>query len=202
MTKGPDYVSMIVESEEDGEWYGIKGMKWGIRRDKKQLAAAKKNGADPTKAPSGPESPSQRYARFGAAARQGKASALSDEDLKWYNARTDALKKINAINAQNPSWLKKTADEVLKNTAKKTLQSVSDATAAKYIGDPLVKAIKATPDKKSDSKPDDDKPNPIAEAAKKRVEGKKNDLEKRVIRKIEGKTDKPLVKKKVLTKKK
>lgn len=203
MSSALDYVGMIVEAEEDGEWYGIKGMKWGVTRSKAQLRAAKKGGEgpDPTKPPKGPETSAQRYARLGAAARQGKANALSDEDLKWFNTRTEALSKINKLNANNPSWLKKTADEVLKNTAKKTLQSVSDATAAKYIGDPLVRAIKATPDKKSDTSGDSKKDtDSVPDAVKNRVEKEKAAVKKKVIRKIEGSNDKPLVKKKILPK--
>lgn len=148
----PDYLANRTVEEGDKLDYGVAGMKWGIRKDRATLRAeaakratteSKPSGeASQKKTSSGVESPAEKYARLGAAARAGKAQGLSDEDLKWYNARTDALARINKLNQKDPSWLKKTTDEVLKNVAKNTLQQVVQNAANAKVVAPLDPAKK------------------------------------------------------------
>lgn len=152
-----DHVAMIiVDPDADKEDSGVKGMKWGIRRDRTALKAAaakrkteseKKPDDSSTKKPSGNiqdhvESSAERYARLSAHAKSGKASDMTDQDLKFFNARTEALNKIQKLNESDPSWLSKTSKKVVQTTAERQMQSLSDTLADKYIGKPIADAIK------------------------------------------------------------
>lgn len=148
MSDTPDYLGMRqVEEEEDAEHHGVKGQKWGIRRSRKQLeAAAKKRGdgeTTETKKNDGPETSSQRYSRLKAAAASGKASTISDEDLKWFNARTEALAKINKMNQSKPGWLNKTVNDVIKQVAQEQIKSIASNAANKHISGPINNAVNA-----------------------------------------------------------
>lgn len=140
----PDYIAAFFAKPRDMKHYGIRGMKWGIRRTPAQLAAAGKKGGGssdkgsgtPKKAPAN-ETSSQRYSRLQAEAKAGRSSKLSDEDLRWFNARTDALARINKLNQQKPGWLQDTSKKVLQEVAKETMKQVASAAAKKYIGAPL-----------------------------------------------------------------
>ena len=149
-----DYVGAFLAKPKDLLQYGVRGMKWGIRRSDAQLAAAsgKKgsetatSGAAPAKKSSGNiqdnvESSSTRYARLDQQARAGKAFEMTEQDLKFYNARTEALSKVNKMHAEKPSWLRETATTVIQTTAQRQMQSVADALADKYVGAPIKNAI-------------------------------------------------------------
>lgn len=146
MSDTPDYLGMRqVEVEEDAEHHGVKGMKWGIRRSKAQLeAAAKKSGGSTeTQKNDGPETSSQRYTRLKAAAASGKAGSLSDDDLKWFNARSEALAKINKMNQSKPGWLNKTVNDVIKQVAQEQIKSIASNAANKHISGPINNAVNA-----------------------------------------------------------
>lgn len=155
-----DYLAILRPQPKDALQFGVRGMKWGIRRTDSQLAkdhAARKSSGEkvtPTKkaeshksdspsvkALTGEESSSQRYARLADQAKQGKASSMSEQDLKFFNARTDALAKINKMNEQNPSWLASTSKKVLQQAAQNTMQSVADGVAKKYISSPILDGL-------------------------------------------------------------
>lgn len=101
-----------------------------------------------TKAITGEESSSQRYSRLQAQAKQGKASQMSEQDLKFFNARTEALAKVNKMNESNPSWLAATSKKVLQQAAQNTMQSVADGVAKKYISGPILDGINKAAEKK------------------------------------------------------
>jgi hypothetical protein len=152
-----DYLAFLRPDPDDAEHHGIKGMKWGIRRSDAQLAndtksrAAKGHEVTPTKkaaaataglkAATGEETSSARYARLAAQAKAGKASDMSETDLKFFNARTEALAKINKLNETNPSWLSTTSKKVLQQAAQNTMQSVADGVAKKYISGPILESL-------------------------------------------------------------
>lgn len=151
-----DYLAMRHAEPNDGKWYGVLGMKWGRRRSEDELAnatAARKAAGEevtPTKkaaavtvAP-GAESASQRYARLSGEAKGGGHSNWSEEDLKFYNARTDAISKVNKMFAENPSWLRSTSETVLRSAAQKQMQSIADGVAKKYISDALLNKLNDT----------------------------------------------------------
>lgn len=159
-----DYLGMIKVKKGDKLDYGVPGMKWGQRRSSAQLraAAAKRAAEDPSskspEKPSGTESSSARYARLAAAAKAGGGSQMDDADLKFFNARTDALSKVNKLNQSDPGWLKSTTKTVLQASAKKAMQEVADAVTGKYITVPITDAIgKAAKDSSDAKKKSDDK---------------------------------------------
>lgn len=90
------------------------------------------------------ESSSDRYARLAAEASEGRASKMTEQDLKFFNARSDALAKINKMNQADPNWLKETTKKVLLSAAEKQMQAVADGVANKYISGPLIDAVGAT----------------------------------------------------------
>lgn len=157
-----DYLAAQTVEPEDAEQAGVKGMKWGVRRSAKELKAASKERADSPdhvknaglKAATGEETSAMRYERLKAVAKAGKGGELSDEDIKFVNNRTEALKKINALNEQKEGWLSKTTKTVLQNAAQKQMQQLADTLSEKYIGAPVSesitgKAAKAAAEKKA-----------------------------------------------------
>lgn len=168
---GEDYFAFLKSDEGDAEHHGVKGMKWGVIRDtatkardhlrrkskgedttptKKAAAIEKKAESTTTKsephqvvgAASG-ETSSQRYARLTAQAREGRANDMSEMDLKFYNARTEALAKINKMNQTDPGWLSKTSKKVLQQATQKVMQDVADGVAGKYVTTPILDSVGA-----------------------------------------------------------
>ncbi len=140
-----DYLAMIKPKPDDRLDVGVKGMKWGVRRSPLELQnAAKQASADKAAGktePPGAESSVERYARLKAQAKTGQGSAMSDTDLKFFNARTEALSKVAKMNETKEGWLGKTAKNVLLNTAQKQMQAISDEIANKYIKNPIAAAL-------------------------------------------------------------
>lgn len=151
-----DYIAAFFESPKDLKQYGRKGMKWGQRifssdkpsgKSEAKGESASKSGAAPAKKPAGNiqdnvESSSARYDRLAGQAKAGRAHEMTEQDLKFFNARTDALAKINKMNEEKPTWLRETTTKVIQTTAERQMQSVADSLADKYIGSPIKDAIK------------------------------------------------------------
>lgn len=137
-----DYLAAHRVAEEDAEQSGVKGMKWGVRRTKAQLAGASTASADkPDDTPSGPPTAAQKYAQLKAQAKAGKASEMSAEDLKFFNARTEALAKINKLNEQKPGWLKKTVQDAILESGESQIKAITNAVAKKYVTDQLLSQL-------------------------------------------------------------
>lgn len=146
-----DYLALIRPGPRDVLQFGIRGMKWGQRRTDAQLAAdtaSRKAAGEPVTATKkaasispGSESASQRYARLTGEAKGGGHKGWSEEDLKFYNSRTEALSKINKLYETNPGWLSTTSKKVLQNAAQKTMQDISNGITNKYITAPVLEAI-------------------------------------------------------------
>jgi hypothetical protein len=164
----PDYIAAFKASPKDLVHYGVKGQRWGIRRSSSQLrSAAKARGDAPAKkseskddsststkkadAPDKVETSTERYARLAGQAKAGQASAMSEADLKFFNARTEALAKVNKLNETNPSWLRDTTTKVIQQSAQRQMQTLADTLADKYVGDPLKLAVKGASPKKKKS---------------------------------------------------
>lgn len=163
-----DYLALRVKEPEDAEQHGVKGMHWGVVRDRTtkirdhfkrkaegkettptaKAAAAEKHASEskPSEshqvvgAASG-ETSSARYARLSQQAKEGRASDMSEMDLKFFNARTDALTKINKMNEIDPGWLSKTSKKVLQQAAQNSMQSIADGVAKKYISQPILDSL-------------------------------------------------------------
>lgn len=154
-----DYLAMRKVESGDKEDHGIKGQKWGVRRTPAQLvsairarkakgepvtptAKAAKVTATPAKSgmykpqstASGTESAPARYARLQAQAKAGKASDMNEADLKFFNARTEALSKVAKLNETKPGWLSTTVKAVVQQTAQQQLQNVATTAANEFIG--------------------------------------------------------------------
>lgn len=173
-----DYLGIRKVDPDDLEQHGILGMKWGRRRTEAQLAtetkaraasgekvtptakakAAVKEETPGTRAMNGVETSAQRYARLASIAKTGGASSLDDTDLKFFNARTDALSKINKLNESNPGWLKTTTKTVLQNAAQRQMQAVADGVAGKFISGPILEGLKAEAGKPKTETPKTDAP--------------------------------------------
>jgi glucan-binding YG repeat protein len=162
-----DYLASLKVEPADQVDHGIKGMKWGIRRSSSQLRAAAKTrkAAQPETGKTGTQSSGKaptphlqnqaqkvgiqahvesspaRYARLKAEAKAGKASQMTEQDLKFFNARTEALAKVNKMNEKKSGWLADTTKTVLLSSTQKSMQAVSDSVANKYISGPIIDAI-------------------------------------------------------------
>lgn len=166
------YIDIVKEKAKQLKHSGVKGMRWGVRRERSELRAAAKARSDSpakkettdgksTSSSGGSEkkssgniqdnveSSSARYDRLAGQAKSGRSSDMSEQDLKFFNARTDALNKVNKMYEENPSWLKSTSTKVLQQTAQNQMQSLADGLATKYIGDPIKTALKGTEPVKS-----------------------------------------------------
>lgn len=143
-----DYLANLRAEPGDRVDHGIKGQKWGIRRSSAQLRSAKKMGPPDhlAKAPSNHvESAPERYDRLTKLAKAGHTNHMSEDDLRFYNNRTDAIAKVNRLHQKDPNWLGDATKKVLLKTTQKSMQAVASAVANKYIDQPLIdKLIKST----------------------------------------------------------
>lgn len=168
-----DYLANLKLEPGDKLDYGIPGMKWGQRRSSAQLrAAAKARQAQQPAASGGAKGPTPhlqnhskksniqdhvetsaaRYNRLKAEAKAGRANQMTEQDLKFFNARTEALSKVAKMNEKKSGWLAETTKTVLQQSAQKQMQSITDAVANKYISGPIIENIgKAANKAKSDS---------------------------------------------------
>lgn len=176
MSTGKDYLAAFRAEPGDKLDYGVKGMKWGVRKSETRLPPrshdgggdGKKNGTrlpprshegggkkGETRLPprsheiktaekggvKGTELSAERYNRLREQAKLGKVHLMSDDDLKFFNARTEAMAKINKLNQSDPGWLSKTTKNVLQNTAQKVMSDISQNVANKYVTIPVTEAI-------------------------------------------------------------
>lgn len=135
-------------ADEFLEHFGVKGMRWGVRRSRKQLARAAKeregsesssNSARASKTKSKKES-------------KLKVSEMSDAELRQRLNRMNMEKQYRELTAPkgNPVAAagKKVASNVVKGVAEQTLKSIGQSYASKYTADYLAGGKKAF-DKKS-----------------------------------------------------
>lgn len=154
-----------VDEAMDAVQYGVKGMQWGVRRSSRELRnaaaarkpAEKKGESKPAdnKTPSGSsggtpagnsiqnhvETSTQRYARLEAQTKGGGAKDFTEQDLKFFNARTEALGKVAKMYEKKPGLLASLAQETLKTTTKNVMQDVAGSLAKQYISKPLVDSL-------------------------------------------------------------
>lgn len=153
-----DYLASVqLDRAKDVLQYGVPGMKWGQRRSNAQLASAAaargaaagkaaasspdKSSGDAKSASAGSETPATRYARLKVQAKDGGASQMSDEDLKFFNSRTEALNKVRKMNETKPGWLNDASKTVLQKATQKAMQDIADTLANKYVSGPIIDNI-------------------------------------------------------------
>jgi hypothetical protein len=98
--------------------------------------------SQPAKIPGIQEPAPERYARLQTEAKDGKASDWNEADLKFFNARTEALSKVAKLNETQPGWLSTTAKTVLKSAAQRQMQAVTNSVADKYISEKISASLK------------------------------------------------------------
>lgn len=123
-----DFIGAVVADDGDLAHYGVKGMKWGVRKSDK---------SEDLSPPSGPETSSAKYDRLMKQSKRDGANSLSDEDLAFVTKRGNAIAQVNRLNEKKPGWVAEVAKQVLKQQTQKRLQSASESITAKYIDEPM-----------------------------------------------------------------
>lgn len=150
MTTTKDYLAMRKVEPGDKVDHGVKGQRWGITRSKAQLAAVKSGSesSESSAKPEASETSQARYARLKSQAASKGAGSMSDDDLKFFNNRTEAMKKVAQLHEKNPNWLKETAQTVIRKTAQESIQQIASSVAKQYVTTPIIKSVGAAPPKK------------------------------------------------------
>ena len=117
---------MSIDSFEDAhlEHYGVKGMQWGVRRTKAQLAKARQERAS-KKDPSSPEG--KVIAERKAASKNRRL--LSNEEVDALISRLEKEKKLKNLVAEDAEPGKSFTKSVMSDAGKKTIRNVVTGTA-------------------------------------------------------------------------
>ena len=131
-----------MEQEDENfylQHYGIKGMKWGVKKAKDSVSESRKSRAAAKKAPTSSDHDTATAARKKAS--QGGLSKLSNKELQDAIARMNLETQYKSLNAKNPtpqqaamSYGKKIALSVAQDMAKTTMKNV----VANNVKDPRV----------------------------------------------------------------
>ena len=132
--------------------FGVKGMKWGVRNDSRGSRSSKKASVENLLTHPGGESSPERYDRISKVAKAGQAKALTDDDLRFYNARSAAIRQVEAMNQRNPSWFEKSGKSVLQKTVMTAAAGVAAGVTSHYVTKPLVAALTGAAAKKAGQK--------------------------------------------------
>lgn len=136
----PDYETFLellgerIDSMSDAEMKhrGIKGMKWGVRKDDSSSSTK-----GPISAPKD-EAPSARYDRLLTNVKKHGANSLSEEDMQFVIKRGEAIRKIEKLNEERPDWFSSIAQKALKKAGERRMNNLAEGYAKKYIDDVLV----------------------------------------------------------------
>jgi hypothetical protein len=109
------------EAEKVLEHYGIKGMRWGVRRKRK---------------------PSSSDAKTVAALRKKKASELSNEELRKVNERLALEKTYRTVNSSASSRGKKAVLGILGSAGKQVLSNLIAQELSGYAKTVMTEALK------------------------------------------------------------
>lgn len=126
------------------EHFGVKGMRWGVRRNRKQLAKASEERAG------GEAGSNSRRASNAKSKKKSKTnlSELSDADLRQKLNRMQMEKQYKELTAPKGNPLtsagKKVASNVVKGVAEQTLKNVGQSYATKYTAGYMATAAKPT----------------------------------------------------------
>lgn len=154
--------ALSIDEETDVVHYGVKGMKWGIRKKREsggsgsgsddktssgnaskgggsnnaeKKPASKSGGSNPgLKALTGEETSAGRYARLQAEAKGGGHTNWSEQDLKFFNARTEALTKVTKMYEQKPNWVVETLKDTAKQQARNALNQYANKMVTDFVG--------------------------------------------------------------------
>lgn len=105
----------MIKTNDFLEHYGVKGMKWGVRRSREQLARARKQrGSDRT-------------------SYQKSPSRLSDSELNRRIKRMEMEKKYNELNSPPVKAGKKYVNDLLQNAGKTAAGAVVGGAASFFV---------------------------------------------------------------------
>lgn len=128
--------------------FGVKGMKWGVRKDNSGGAPAKKKG---------PSTDAQKAQAAQEKAKKHGQASLSNAEMKHLVNRMNLEQQYSTIAAQNRTLTQKglhfakdlvvdTGKEVLKTQVKKTAQYYAGQALEEYVGVPAGKKGKKDKD--------------------------------------------------------
>lgn len=133
-----DYLGKLELESKDKLDFGVKGMKWGIRKSDSSNSSSGSKGT-PQGSHMGSDHPAVRYNRLLAQAKEKGANSLTEEELRFVNQRADAVARVERLTSEKPSWINEAVKGALSAAAKKTMKSVATGLAQQYIAKPIVK---------------------------------------------------------------
>lgn len=137
-----EYPSMSHFDGDGGDFlahYGVPGMKWGIRKPSSS-AGSTSGGSTSKSIPKAPanETHGQKYDRLRMQVKTHGTNSLSQEELNFVNARTEAIAKINKMNVSSPGWLTDASKVVLQETTKTLMKDLAVKAGKQFIVKPLI----------------------------------------------------------------
>ena len=125
--------------------HGVKGMRWGVRRSRKQLAKAAKYREKAEKAESKAGGKSDAGSKTKSSGKK-KAKDMSDEELKTVLKRMEMEKKYNTLTAPKANPITAAGKNIVANATKgvmqSSLQAVGQSYATKYTAQYMANASK------------------------------------------------------------
>jgi hypothetical protein len=134
-----DYLGKLEVDPKDKLDFGVKGMKWGIRKSDSSSSSSTSSTTHPS-THSANETSADRYNRLLSQVKEKGGNSLTDEELRFVNNRGDAIARVQRLSADKPNWIQEAAKDVLQQAAKKTMKTVAANLSKKYIADQLVKS--------------------------------------------------------------
>ena len=142
---GPDAMEQTDEDELDDflQHFGVKGMRWGVRKDPVDVTVDSRRPGRRLKASGGQNQPAHEDAIRSAAVRQrAKASTLdsvSTKDLQELVNRMNLEQQYAKLSANNTSPGRKIVNEILTNTIKQQAARYVNAQATSFMDSKLKK---------------------------------------------------------------
>lgn len=127
------------KTEKFLEHYGVKGMKWGVRRSPAQLARAAKQRGQQYRQSSKEAKAATARTRFTQGSKDAPTN-LTDEELKARIKRMETEKRYNDLNAKTVSVGQQHVSEIVTNVGK---QTITTAATGALTGVAALGAVKA-----------------------------------------------------------
>ena len=130
------------------EHYGIKGMRWGVRRSDAQLERARGKSAESSDDAKKVSSVARKLSESG-----GDTSVLTNQDLKVYNERLNLEQNFKNLqarqNQKSKSKGREFAENIVLDVAKETIKGLAKSYIQKMVSDYLGESLKSKAQKKA-----------------------------------------------------